>query len=132
MPKFEEISDGFRVTVYNKVPQASIMENTRVNTQVTEQVPEQVNAQVTAQVTAQVDDSVLKLVSFCVEPKSRQELMAHLKIKHREYFRSTLLAKALEHKLIEPTIPDKPRSRFQKYRLTAKGKKILGNGDGKQ
>jgi ATP-dependent DNA helicase RecG len=51
--------------------------------------------------------------------------MAHLEIKHREYFRSTILAKALQLGLIETTIPDRPHSRFQKYRLTAKGKNLL-------
>ncbi len=35
------------------------------------------------------------------------------------------LEKLLEAKLLEMTIPDKPRSSKQKYRLTAKGKKLL-------
>ncbi len=35
------------------------------------------------------------------------------------------LAKLLQDKLLEMTIPDKPRSQNQKYRLTAKGRKML-------
>jgi ATP-dependent DNA helicase RecG len=33
----------------------------------------------------------------------------------------------MEDTLIEPTIPDKPTSRLQKYRLTEKGRKSLEN-----
>ena len=51
MPKFEEIIGGFRVTAYNK-------------TAVTKETP---------QVTEQVTGSILKLIAFCGEAKSRKE-----------------------------------------------------------
>ena len=41
---------------------------------------------------------------------------------HRKSFRELYLAPALEAGLVEFTVPDKPNSRLQKYRLTKAGK----------
>lgn len=45
---------------------------------------------------------------------------------HRQTFRENYLDRALEAGLIERTIPDKPRSPMQRYRLTDKGREVLG------
>ncbi|MEO8613787.1 MAG: Fic family protein [Luteolibacter sp.] len=58
---------------------------------------------------------------------SREELQALLELSDRHNFRKLYLLPALEAGLIERTIPDKPNSRLQKYRLTAKGKSLIGN-----
>ena len=50
------------------------------------------------------------------ETLSAMELMERLNLSHRPTFRKNYLNPALEHKLIERTIPDKPNSRNQKYR----------------
>jgi DNA-binding HxlR family transcriptional regulator len=55
---------------------------------------------------------------------SRDELMVKLRLSHRAYFRTQYLNKAIELGLVEPTIPDKPTSSKQKYRLTPLGKKL--------
>ena len=44
---------------------------------------------------------------------------------NRTKFRDQVLSPLIEDGLIKMTIPDKPRSSKQKYRLTAKGKKLL-------
>ena len=44
------------------------------------------------------------------------ELMKRLGLSHRPTFRKNYLNPALEQKLIERTLPDKPNSRNQKYR----------------
>ena len=56
---------------------------------------------------------------------TRQQLQTALKLKNAEHFRKSYLLPALEAGLIEMTIPDKPRSSKQKYRLTMAGQALL-------
>ena len=51
--------------------------------------------------------------------------MEALSLAGRDNFEKLYLRPALEAGLVEMTIPDKPNSRLQKYRLTAKGRKQL-------
>ncbi len=44
---------------------------------------------------------------------------------NRETFLNNYLNPLLRSGWIEPTIPDKPRSRLQKYRLTERGRAVL-------
>lgn len=54
------------------------------------------------------------------EALSKSEMMARLGLKDDKHFRRLYLVPALEQGVIEMTIPDKPRSRNQQYRLTKK------------
>lgn len=45
-------------------------------------------------------------------------------IKHRPTFLYNYLQPALDGEFLQMTIPDKPKSSKQKYRLTEKGKQI--------
>lgn len=77
-------------------------------------------------VTGQVTDPVLRLLQTLIgEPKAPSAMQADLGLKHRPTFRANYLYTALEADLIEMTIPDKPNSRLQKYRLTELGKQTL-------
>jgi predicted transcriptional regulator len=48
-----------------------------------------------------------------------------LGLKAEKNFRLLYIRPALEESFIEMTIPEKPTSRLQKYRLTEKGRKLL-------
>ena len=52
---------------------------------------------------------------------TRRELQAVLELRAEENFRQKYLMPALDDGCLEMTIPDKPNSRLQKYRLTQKG-----------
>ena len=82
---------------------------------------EQVTEQVTEEVTEQVTEQVKSLIAIMDKAYSRADLMQKLNLTHREYFRAEYIQKALEQGIIELTIPDKPKSSKQKYRLTQKG-----------
>ena len=55
----------------------------------------------------------------------RTAIQAALRLRHEDYFREAYLVPAIDAGYVEMTIPDKPRSSRQKYRLTAKGKTLL-------
>ncbi len=52
----------------------------------------------------------------------REALQSALSLSDRKSFHERYLKPALADGLIEMTIPDKPNSRLQKYRLTDKGR----------
>jgi ATP-dependent DNA helicase RecG len=56
---------------------------------------------------------------------SRQQIQSALALKHEDHFRNAYLKPALATGAIEMTLPDKPRSGNQRYRLTALGRQWL-------
>ena len=75
-------------------------------------------------VTDLVTDPVKSLIAIMDQEYSISELMSFMNLTHKPNFRKNYLQPALESGLIEITIPDKPSSSKQKYRLTSKGKSI--------
>ena len=101
-PQFS-ISDGFKTTIWRK------------------------SSSRTGQVTGQVDPWIERVLRACElkgEMKSI-ELQEVAGIRHRETFQRNYLDQLLNEELIERTIPEKPKSRLQKYRLSNKGKMLL-------
>lgn len=102
----------------------------------TEQVTDPVADPVSDLVTVQVDPTSTPQVPHKLTPQvktlvlsmksehSRVELQKVLGLSDVKNFRENYLNPALENQLIELTIPEKPSSSKQKYRLTQKGKSI--------
>ena len=80
--------------------------------------------------TPQVTPQVMQILQGIQEEMTRGELMAKVELKDRMHFSQAYLQPALEEDVIEMTIPDKPKSRFQKYRLTEKGGRLIGKAEG--
>ncbi|MGD9848814.1 MAG: Fic family protein [Desulfuromonas sp.] len=78
----------------------------------------------TPEVTQEVAPEV-RLLSVLAGEMTRQQLKKALGLKDDEHFRKAYLLPALDAGLIEMTIPDKPRSSKQKYRLTDKGRQVI-------
>lgn len=86
----------------------------------------QVTHQETHQVSFQII-SLLKLLADKQQAMTRVQLQAAFKLTDRVSFRQRYLQPALKGGFIEMTIPDKPNSRLQCYRLTSLGLIKLGS-----
>lgn len=84
----------------------------------------QVNIQDTPQVSHQVTPQVEALLRYIEGDMSRDILQQILGLKDRVSFKDRYLQPALQANLIEMTVPDKPSSRLQKYRLTHTGQQL--------
>jgi len=68
----------------------------------------------------------VQVVELLEEPRTLPELMVPSGRTNRTKFREQVLAPLLDAGLVEMTVPDKPRSPNQQYRITAAGRAALG------
>ena len=83
----------------------------------------------TPQAGPQVTPQVGELLAIIHGERGREALQSALGLSDRKSFRERYLKPSLADGLIEITIPDKPNSRLQKYRLTDKGRQWLAQND---
>ncbi|MFZ3105237.1 MAG: hypothetical protein WA096_11130 [Smithella sp.] len=69
----------------------------------------------------------VEILHKCIESQSITDLMEIAGRTNRTKFRDQVLKPLLEEGLLIMTIPDKPTSSIQKYRLTEKGNAVLTN-----
>lgn len=86
--------------------------------------------QVTGEVTPEVTPEVRKMLSIMTGEMTRGEIQEKLRLRDEKHFREHYQQIGVKLSLIEMTIPDKPRSRLQKYRLTDAGKRLLKSMQG--
>ena len=96
------------------------------------EVTPQVKGEVAGEVTGEVTGEVAQLLRGLTEPKTRAELQRDLGLKSQANFRDRYLMPTLASGLIEMTIPDKPRSSKQRYKITDLGLKMLDHSKEKK
>jgi ATP-dependent DNA helicase RecG len=67
----------------------------------------------------------VKILELCGTPRPLTDILATFGRTNRTKFRTGVLDPLLQAGLLAPTIPEKPRSRFQKYVTTEAGRKQL-------
>ncbi|MFZ4802959.1 MAG: Fic family protein [Chlorobium sp.] len=70
-------------------------------------------------------ETMKKIIMLLIEPKSTPQLLVQLGYPRRTRNYEAAIKGLLDFKLIEMTLPDKPRSKNQQYRLTEKGKHLI-------
>lgn len=88
-PVFQNLRNEFVVTLYN-----SRMENQQDD---------------------EINEYIEKLLDYCKTPRTRQEITAFLHIHTTSYMMKTYIQPLLDQGKLLMTIPDKPRSKYQKY-----------------
>ena len=119
-PRVVEIATGVRLSVFLDTPHDA--------GSMTAQKPSlaHTNAQVGEQVGEQVSGQVSKLLLHCSAlPRSKQELLAMLSLSNAYLNYKRHIVPLLDQGLIAMTIPDKPQSRLQRYRITPQGQALL-------
>jgi len=114
----EREANQFRAVVWR-------VETPQVTPQVSDLVGDPVTGQATPEVTPEVTPEILRLLAALNGEMSRIELMAALGLKDEKHFREHYQQTAVALGLIAMTIPDKPKSRLQRYRLTPAGQACL-------
>jgi hypothetical protein len=77
--------------------------------------------QATDQATGQAEEGVKRVVLIIRGEMKRAEIQNLLELRHRETFLKNYLKPSIESGHIEMTLPDKPTSPKQRYRLTDTG-----------
>jgi ATP-dependent DNA helicase RecG len=90
-PVFESVRGTFKVTLYNAKPQAEHIGN------------------------AKEHDAIGDLIRFCNTPRTRGEIAKFLSLTSVSYMMRTTINPLIAEGKLKLTIPDKPKSRYQKY-----------------
>ena len=129
-PEFK-VRGTFFVVVFRPDPEVRAPED-QVTGEVTGEVTPHDTPHDTPQDTPQ-DTGIVRLLEVISGSgeMNRKQIQEALGLKNTKHVRKTYLLPALQADLIEMTIPDKPRSKKQRYRLTPAGREYLHQPKGK-
>ena len=124
-PEPEFRAGSFMTVTFRPNPEVRAEGGDRLAGGVAPEVTSEVAPEVTEQVTGEVTGEEIRLLRAMSGEMTRQRIQEALGLKHEDHFRHAYLLPALRAGLIEMTIPDKPRSSKQRYRLTSVGSEYL-------
>ena len=70
-------------------------------------------------------EEILEMLNICRTPQRISDLMKHFNWNNRTKFRVKYLSPLIDFELLTITIPEKPKSPYQKYKTTEKGDRLL-------
>jgi len=82
---------------------------------------ENVNASVNA------NEKEYDILHFCKEPQSRRDIFTHIGVIYHSKNYTRFVEPLIDMGLLELTIPDKPKSPNQKFKLTDKGNNLISS-----
>ena len=110
--EFKTVQGGVVVCFYRKTEATSLAEaNNRVHDEVHDRVHDEVHVDEYDD-TLNVEENILK---FCTIARSRAEIIEFCGLKSRAQFTTRYLMPLIESNKLAMTIPDKPKSKKQKY-----------------
>ena len=72
-----------------------------------------------------IDKTILKIIAFCVQPKSRDEIFEYIKLYNNSKNYNKHVRPIVELSWLKLTIPDKPTSKNQKYITSKIAKRLI-------
>ena len=123
-PQFRQDGGQFVQTLWRPAPEVTPQVTTQdkhLETKALEELATCLGLSAT-QVTMQVAEQVAKVLRAAIEPAAREQLQKAMGLQNREHFRQTYLEPLVTGGWLDRTVPAKPTSRLQKYRLTEKGR----------
>jgi ATP-dependent DNA helicase RecG len=76
-------------------------------------------------VIAKTDKVIIKLLSYCIEPETREDIFKHLELFNNTKNYNRHVKPLIETGWLELTIPDKPTSKNQKYKTSEVAKRLV-------
>ena len=117
-------NEGFKVIIWRKSHNQDVKSGFTAHDTAHDTVHDTAHDALSEIVFLSLSELTDRVVLILKNEMSREELMDKLDLKHRQNFALNYLEPSLKLGFVEMTIPSKPKSKLQKYKLTSKGLKL--------